>query len=744
MEGTLATAFRNSLVVAIADLMDNGKSQEPEQTTAAKPSNRHRLESQQQQQQQSAKIQSISKSSSSHCSPYDTLYWLGGDCIRKATSLATIAECTTMKTDNTTEVFPATKDALVANIVSPAKSRSPESNSSISSTNITNSNTEKVELPQQIANNTNNSISSGDMNINANANIISQYHQQYSNPKALFDGYADYMDYTDPANSMLVEDYTDSTKNCREDSKTTETNNSHSDYLDKSNRKSGSKFFCNTPSPEPEAENWFSVSPVSTTAWCGGYSSLHMYSKDEDKNENYQQLLQKQQEMLQQQNPEDYQYPEYYAEFKPQRQYAFDEEDGDYSASMLTPTRALLDGISTTAETATANDGDSLVTSVSSIQSFMVINRPHTMNHNISPLMTHNKLQRKGSSSSQRIPPKRDHHLHELISSPGPSVAPTLADSDSENIAFDYALTQSLMRKLKKHLPYGKRGDSFWLQYSLIRDGASLNSLLDMVHRDVNNTTNHICSVLAIETVEGEVFGAFLTQTWRRSYKQWYGGGQSFLWTTAPETSEKGKKLRVFPYSFENSYVQLCDRDRLLVGGGDGGDSYDRHCYGFGLALEKDLLTGSSCPCTTFESPSLSKIHSDGSIFEIRNLEVWTLTPCLSVIENPSEGLVRVHKLEANKKRKQEIEKLASSANQNASNEEKSKRKDDDDSYEGFYNCYSQSNCRVEIDDWEDGRDLAAHSFPGANTAICNRNTRRHNKYRRKNRNKYVSCSPST
>jgi hypothetical protein len=74
-----------------------------------------------------------------------------------------------------------------------------------------------------------------------------------------------------------------------------------------------------------------------------------------------------------------------------------------------------------------------------------------------------------------------------------------------------------------------------------------------------------------------------------------------------------------------------------LIGGG-GND-------GFGLALESDLFTGSSNPCTTFCSPSLSKLHSDGSNFIIRNLEIWTLrTSCIaSMIENKSQGLTRVH-----------------------------------------------------------------------------------------------------
>lgn len=642
-----------------------------------------------------------------------------------------------MKTDNTSAdmttavvVSPATEKVLVASIVTPARnSEGSATTSNSSNSSNSNSNSEQEELrPSQTPKN--DSICSSDMNTNANADIISQYHRKYSNPKALFDEYGDYMDYADPANSLLVDDHhNDYTKNYVDMNSMNSSRGKLNDQTNKlvrksKNRKSNksSSMFCVNPTLEPEerAENWFSGSPVSTAAWCGGYSSLLTYYNNEEK----------------QQSPQLQQYPDYYAEFKPQRQYAFDEEDGD-AQSTLTPTRALMDGISSAAETGTANDTDSLLTSQSSVQSFMVINRPYTLHNSSSTLTTPltQKLQKQGS---RRVTPEHDHHLHKLIASPS---IPGSVDSNCENnnhTALDYALTQSLMRKLQKRLPYGKKGDSFWLQYSLIRDGASLDSLLDMVYSDKKNTSSHICSVLAIETVEGEVFGAYLTQTWRRSYNQWYGGGQSFLWTTALEKNEKSNKnkLRVFPYSFENSYVQLCDRDRLLVGGGDGGSNYERHSYGFGLALEKDLLSGSSCPCTTFESPSLSKFHSDGSTFEIRNLEVWTLTPCLSVIENPSEGLVRVHKREADKKHQQEKEKLRAAQKKEqvprllTIPSEETKDEQDDDSFEGFYSC-AHPDCQFETDDLEDARDLAAHTFPTAHETTKPR------------KNRYVFLSPS-
>merc|ERR1712232_1385393 len=178
--------------------------------------------------------------------------------------------------------------------------------------------------------------------------------------------------------------------------------------------------------------------------------------------------------------------------------------------------------------------------------------------------------------------------------------------------------------KLRQFFPVSMRGDSLSLQYSLARDGPSLDALLDS-----NGNGGNACAVLAIETVAGEVFGAFVMHPLRTLSEQWYGGADSFLWTTTAtkDSSGEGNKrqnvLEVFPYSFTDPYVQVSDSYGLSIGAGAWvGGRRD----GFGLALERDLSRGSSRPSTTFGSPSLSKLHPYGSAFEIYNIEVWTLT----------------------------------------------------------------------------------------------------------------------
>jgi hypothetical protein len=126
------------------------------------------------------------------------------------------------------------------------------------------------------------------------------------------------------------------------------------------------------------------------------------------------------------------------------------------------------------------------------------------------------------------------------------------------------------------------------------------------------------------------------------------------------EQAAMESEIDVYPYTGENRFIQLCTHDRIAVGGGlpSTGNSADvedsvgekktdeistmasspsmmsppkDHEWGFGLAIQSDMLQGSSSPCVTFGSPSLSTKHSDGSQFEIINVELWTMTPCTTV-----------------------------------------------------------------------------------------------------------------
>eukprot|EP00934_Nitzschia_sp_Nitz4_P002861 Nitzschia sp. Nitz4//scaffold225_size51843//40233//43241//NITZ4_006903-RA/size51843-snap-gene-0.6-mRNA-1//1//CDS//3329542699//2851//frame0 len=221
-------------------------------------------------------------------------------------------------------------------------------------------------------------------------------------------------------------------------------------------------------------------------------------------------------------------------------------------------------------------------------------------------------------------------------------------DADDES-AQPHVLSPPLMESLQAFMPYAVSEQNFHLKYSMVRDGASLPAFLKRA-RGVQY------SILALETVDGEVFGSFTAQPWRKNWN-YFGTGESFLWRMRHSRLERThgvleqahmeSEIDVYPFTGENRLIQLCTHNRIGVGGGTPSEkkleqddyavgeptSVAAHEWGFGLAIDSDFMTGTSSPCVTFGSPSLSTKHSDGSVFEIVNLELWTMTPCYTLAE---------------------------------------------------------------------------------------------------------------
>lgn len=190
-------------------------------------------------------------------------------------------------------------------------------------------------------------------------------------------------------------------------------------------------------------------------------------------------------------------------------------------------------------------------------------------------------------------------------------------------------LSLPLMDSIRNYLPPSVSEQNFWLKYSLSRDSASICNLL---HHSQGSTH----TVLAIETIDGEVFGSFTSNTWN-NHQGFFGSGESFLWRVSPFNNHDAKiqdtcstnygNLEIFPWTGKNNYIQYCS-DNLI---GLGGIPSERNsASGFGLAMDTDLLHVISEPCETFDNPRLAQLSTDG-IFEVANIEVWTLTPCVTL-----------------------------------------------------------------------------------------------------------------
>ena len=205
------------------------------------------------------------------------------------------------------------------------------------------------------------------------------------------------------------------------------------------------------------------------------------------------------------------------------------------------------------------------------------------------------------------------------------------ADGDDLN---PRVITPTMMEALRSFMPFKVSEYNFWLKFSLVRDGASLATLLGNIHAS-------IYTVIAVETNHGEVFGSFTGAPWRVG-GTWYGTSEAFLWRlkkgryTSPKNSRIAnidREMEVYPYTGDDRLVQYCTSKTIAVGGGDWQHNlcpYNETEKGIGFMIDGDLAGGETNSCATFANPKLAKHATASSEFVISNLEVWTLTPCES------------------------------------------------------------------------------------------------------------------
>ncbi|CAB9524948.1 Oxidation resistance protein 1 [Seminavis robusta] len=210
-----------------------------------------------------------------------------------------------------------------------------------------------------------------------------------------------------------------------------------------------------------------------------------------------------------------------------------------------------------------------------------------------------------------------------------------------------HVLSPPLMESLLEFVPETLSDYHFWIKYSLVRDGANLYTLL----RHVRASTR---SILAIETTDGQVFGAFTSKPWRlleskelprtgedevaneaapKGEDSFFGSQDTFLWkmrqsrfesqalvrsATVEQAILMESELAVYPFTGANNFVQHCTPSDG-IGLGDNASA---------IRLDPSLRTGSTAASETFGNPCLLDPKEETSrSFEVANLEVWTLTP---------------------------------------------------------------------------------------------------------------------
>mmetsp|Transcript_23709 Transcript_23709/g.55239 ORF Transcript_23709/g.55239 Transcript_23709/m.55239 type:complete len:185 (+) Transcript_23709:470-1024(+) len=147
-------------------------------------------------------------------------------------------------------------------------------------------------------------------------------------------------------------------------------------------------------------------------------------------------------------------------------------------------------------------------------------------------------------------------------------------------------------------------------------------------------------TILAIETFDGDVFGAFVSSPWRPHPNGYYGACEAFLWrlakrrttncSTVEEQIDLESNIEVFSWSNKNRNIQsVTSANGTLIIGGGGPDDDPSAGGASGLTVTSDISKGFSDCCVTFSSPPLptESDQQKEAIFEIANMEVWALTP---------------------------------------------------------------------------------------------------------------------
>lgn len=174
-------------------------------------------------------------------------------------------------------------------------------------------------------------------------------------------------------------------------------------------------------------------------------------------------------------------------------------------------------------------------------------------------------------------------------------------------------LTSAHLSTLTASLPMQLLLSKLRLLYSIADHGADILSFYKL-------TKGATHSLLVVQTDGGEVFGGFAAEPWQQKV-DYYGSGESFVFRVSPSPTPgtaaaqsssalESKQVEVFPWTYENNFFMLSNKEQLAMGGGQDG---------FAFVLDADFISGSSRSSATFRNPPLTA----GDSFRVLNLEVW-------------------------------------------------------------------------------------------------------------------------
>ena len=137
--------------------------------------------------------------------------------------------------------------------------------------------------------------------------------------------------------------------------------------------------------------------------------------------------------------------------------------------------------------------------------------------------------------------------------------------------------------------------------YDMKKDGCTITAFFSKCKG--NDTT-----IIIIKDTQGNKFGAFCTEEWHKEDLEFYGDGDSFLFSFNKDAQVPiVNRWTGLSYQFQHS-----NKDYIGIGGGEDGK--------FGLFLGHNFQQGSSTKCQCYDNENLTGGAKD---FEIVQVEVW-------------------------------------------------------------------------------------------------------------------------
>lgn len=203
-------------------------------------------------------------------------------------------------------------------------------------------------------------------------------------------------------------------------------------------------------------------------------------------------------------------------------------------------------------------------------------------------------------------------------------------------------LTHRQMNTIQQYLPYSIR-DYYWDRvYNMNIHGDSFHTVLQKCY-------GYKHSIMIVRTSEGHVLGGYASEEWQvygntndignsvsqlqgnhrlsssqRRRNSYYGTGESFIFgCNSGENTDRGSddndnnntdsSLRIYPWTGNNDYCQICDIDKsIMCMGGEGS---------FGWILSDNFTIGQTGYCATYNNPPLIS----SSTFDIADFEIYVL-----------------------------------------------------------------------------------------------------------------------